>query len=114
MQLQRSSVSFRRQGSSGRVWEDIQVDRSGPLLTSFSGPITPTTARRRSQDTQPLDNIRSGREQKFQTPPPGNGNSGGDELSTTSSLPAEQKLQRRNGGGAFFFIRCCSGSPPTS
>ncbi|CAN0857584.1 hypothetical protein LINGRAHAP2_LOCUS6816 [Linum grandiflorum] len=108
MQLQRSSVSFRRQGSSGRVWEDIRVDRSGPLLNSFSGPMTPTaTTQRTSQEIQHLDNIRSGREEKFQ--------SGGSDhaLSRNSSLPADQKLQRRN-GGALFFIRCCSGSPPTS
>ncbi|CAL1377932.1 unnamed protein product [Linum trigynum] len=48
--LQRSSVSFRRQGSSGRVWENLNADRSGPLLnvsdrsgpllTSYSGPIS--------------------------------------------------------------------------
>lgn len=39
--LQRSSMSFRRQGSSGRIWEDrVPVFDQKP--TSFSGPICPT------------------------------------------------------------------------
>ncbi|CAL1392020.1 unnamed protein product [Linum trigynum] len=137
--LQRSSVSFRRQGSSGRVWENLNADRSGPLLnvndrsgpllTSYSGPIsagTPTTAGRRSHEIQLLRNIRSGREEKFQPShenhrhrESGSGGGGSDGLSRVSSLPiqlptGDQKYRRRNGGGAYFFIRCCTGSPPTA
>ncbi|CAI0455777.1 unnamed protein product [Linum tenue] len=108
--LQRSSVSFRRQGSSGRVWENLNADRSGPLLNS--GPIsagTPTTAGRRSHEIQLLRNIRSGREEKFQ---PSHEN---HRHRDSGSLPTgDQKYRRRNGGGAYFFIRCCTGSPPTA
>ncbi|PQM33802.1 hypothetical protein Pyn_08560 [Prunus yedoensis var. nudiflora] len=46
--LQRSSMSFRRQGSSGRIWEDRvpvfdqkQTSFSGPICPTFSGPIRP-------------------------------------------------------------------------
>jgi hypothetical protein len=39
--LQRSSVSFRRQGSSGRIWDDPLQSLD---LKSLSAPTTPTAA----------------------------------------------------------------------
>ncbi|OAY29876.1 hypothetical protein MANES_15G178100v8 [Manihot esculenta] len=36
--LQRSSVSFRRQGSSGRVWDNLHIDRKAS--EALSGPLS--------------------------------------------------------------------------
>ncbi|WCJ20863.1 hypothetical protein M5689_003067 [Euphorbia peplus] len=40
--LQRSSVSFRRQGSSGRVWDNLYPDRKMSKPISMSGPLMRT------------------------------------------------------------------------
>ncbi|KAJ4838725.1 hypothetical protein Tsubulata_048811 [Turnera subulata] len=45
--LQRSSVSFRRQGSSGHVWDNLQIEprRNGAFSGPFSGPLVHTPTR---------------------------------------------------------------------
>ncbi|KAL9380857.1 hypothetical protein Peur_026514 [Populus x canadensis] len=95
--LQRSSVSFRRQGSSGRVWDNLQVNpkRSRELVDTPAG---------RSQEMSLGNNNidEKSRGQEFL----------GDEANTTSSYdpptPCKEKYRDERCGISNFW-RCCTG-----
>ncbi|KAG5226839.1 hypothetical protein OIU76_028341 [Salix suchowensis] len=97
--LQRSSVSFRRQGSSGRVWENLQVNprRSRELVGTQAG---------RSQEISLGNSNMEERSRGREFP--------GEEASTRRSScepPAPCKEKHKDERcGVLSFWRCCVGS----
>ncbi|EEF44977.1 conserved hypothetical protein [Ricinus communis] len=115
--LQRSSVSFRRQGSSGRVWDNLQVDRkvssplsvSGPLLcvgATGSGPLTGSETAARSQDLS-HKHIETYRESKEFQAYRDMSNSG----SSTTPMPPSKSQSKDQRCSVFSLFRHCVGSP---
>ncbi|KDP45439.1 hypothetical protein JCGZ_09688 [Jatropha curcas] len=102
--LQRSSVSFRRQGSSGRVWDNLQIDRktSGPPSGYLGTPPGP------SQDL--LLKEEACHERSIREISSSSSSSSSSALARISPSKHENKDQRCNVLGIF---RRCVGSSAT-
>ncbi|KAJ9152521.1 hypothetical protein P3X46_026081 [Hevea brasiliensis] len=102
--LQRSSVSFRRQGSSGRVWDNLHIDRkaSGAL----SGPLIRMSTDK-SQELH-LKNIEKGREEAFLGKEDEDISNSSSSTSPMAPSKPENKNQRCN---VLSLFRSCMGSP---
>ncbi|KAI8541594.1 hypothetical protein RHMOL_Rhmol08G0073700 [Rhododendron molle] len=93
--LQRSSVSFRRQGSSGRIWDD----RLRNLHQPKSGELHATSiAFDKSQPEREIPNPPS----SAATPPPSE-----NKVNPSVPLPPPKSKSKRN----FAIFWCCVGSP---
>ncbi|KAL6994269.1 hypothetical protein U1Q18_012376 [Sarracenia purpurea var. burkii] len=106
--LQRSSVSFRRQGSSGRIWDDRP-----PLHDPKSGGLHPTIAFEKCQDhNNSQDNVAVGHPTPSgpfaaTTPLPGSENE--VDHPNPSSPPKSESKPRKWSFSSIF--RRCVGTP---
>ncbi|EXB47705.1 hypothetical protein L484_010490 [Morus notabilis] len=96
--LQRSSVSFRRQGSSGRTWNDRLQFQALESKTSHS------TFLRNKREEEPLTNLQRNQERNFNESKMVSSRS----ISSSSHSNDDQKVQR-----CFLSLlfRRCMGSP---
>ncbi|KAJ9135209.1 hypothetical protein P3X46_032418 [Hevea brasiliensis] len=100
--LQRSTISFRRQGSSGRIWDNLHIYRKAS--GAFSGPLL-GKATDKSQELY-LKNIEKGREEAFQQ-----NKDTSNSSSSTSPMPPSKPENEIQMCKVLSLFRSCMGSP---
>lgn len=107
--LQRSSVSFRRQGSSGRIWDDLHIidQKTGNLHIIDQKTGMPVAAAEKQENKQP-ENVQANQEEEERKV--------GDSSPGASPPPSDRQNQvlpekKGRGCGISTIFGRCMGTP---